>query len=132
MDLLNVFRTTSSGSVLGRRARGAAVIAQDAIRSEDPATPNHANRLIWADAFLADPESEGDRLWAQLLQNATVLDALDVLRRVHPEAERLLPKNGAVADYFRFSINGGDVTTSLHHPLVEGDHLILFSATVGG
>ena len=63
---------------------------------------------------------------------ATVLGALEVLRRVYPEAERLLPEDASVAEHFRFSINGGEVTTALHHSLVEGDHLILFSATVGG
>ena len=66
------------------------------------------------------------------LRAGTVGEALGVLRRVFPKAERLLPGDGEMSDHYRFSINGGSVTTDLGHPLAEGDRLILFSASVGG
>jgi hypothetical protein len=66
------------------------------------------------------------------IRGDTVGTAFRVFRRVFPEAERLLPDGEGLSEHFRFSINGGDVTTDLAHPLREGDHLILFSATVGG
>lgn len=66
------------------------------------------------------------------LQAGTVGAALEVLRRIFPAAERLLPTDGEMGEYYRFSINGKTVTTDLEQPLVEGDQLILFSASVGG
>lgn len=62
----------------------------------------------------------------------TVGRALQALRRICPETEKLLPPEGELGEHFRFSINGQTVTTELAHPLREGDRLILFSATVGG
>lgn len=58
--------------------------------------------------------------------------AFRVFRAVYPEAAKWLPENDSLPEHFRFSINGGEVTTRLDHPLNENDQLILFSATVGG
>ena len=55
-----------------------------------------------------------------------------VLQRVYPESCKWLPEPEQLAEHFRFSINGGEVVAELDHPLRENDHLILFSATVGG
>ena len=66
------------------------------------------------------------------LKAGTVGAALEALRRIFPAAERLLPADGELGEYYRFSINGRTVTTDLEQPLAEGDRLILFSASVGG
>ena len=66
------------------------------------------------------------------LRAGTVGAALDALRRIFPVVERLLPADGEMGEYYRFSINGKTVTTDLEQPLAEDDHLILFSASVGG
>ncbi len=62
----------------------------------------------------------------------TIGTAVTVLKRVCPQALRLLPEGAALSENFRFSINGHTVTTDLATALREGDHVILFSASVGG
>lgn len=42
-------------SDLRNKVTVAVVVAAEAIQSEDPATPNHANRLLWAKATLENP-----------------------------------------------------------------------------
>ncbi len=66
------------------------------------------------------------------LHAETVGAALEALRRIFPVVERLLPNPEELGEYYRFSINGKTVTTDLEQRLVEGDRLILFSASVGG
>ena len=66
------------------------------------------------------------------IRGDSVDTALRVFRGIYPEAYKWLPDNDELPDHFRFSINGGGVTTKLDHPLEDNDHLILFSATVGG
>lgn len=66
------------------------------------------------------------------LHAGTVGEALDVLTAVFPKARRLLPAGGALGEHYRFSLNGRAVTADPAHPLESGDHLIVFSASVGG
>lgn len=55
---------------LRNRVRVACIVAAEAIRSEAGATPNHANRLIWAKAVFKNPVTESEpMLWAVLAQN---------------------------------------------------------------
>jgi molybdopterin converting factor small subunit len=63
---------------------------------------------------------------------ATIRAAMRALAETRPEIGRLLPPVEQLALTHRFSINGRGVTTDLDTPLVEGDRLILFSASVGG
>jgi len=56
----------------------------------------------------------------------------DILRRVYPAQDRLIPDAESLAAHFRFSINGKTVSTNPDLVLSAGDHVILFSATVGG
>lgn len=59
-----------SNSALRNRIAVACVVAAEAIRNESGATTNHANRMIWAKAVFANPESEAVRmLMALLAQN---------------------------------------------------------------
>lgn len=76
MALIDVYHAAIADSDIKQRAIGAALTAQAGIRGESGATPNHANRLIWADALVADPQVEGDKLWVQMLQNSTVINAI--------------------------------------------------------
>lgn len=57
-------------SALRARITSAVAIAAEAIRIEDVATANHANRLIWAKDAWTDPEAMATRmLWAILSAN---------------------------------------------------------------
>jgi len=66
------------------------------------------------------------------LHAATVGEALAVLRTACPRVQRLLPATGDLGEHYRFSLNGKAVTADPGHPLAVGDHLIVFSASVGG
>jgi hypothetical protein len=55
---------------LRNRIRVAVVVAAELVRTEAGATPNHANRLIWAKQVFTDPEPVADRMVnAVLAQN---------------------------------------------------------------
>jgi len=55
---------------LNQKIRVAVVIAAETVRTEDPATANHAARLSWAKDVFASPKGEKERmLWAVLAQN---------------------------------------------------------------
>ncbi len=62
----------------------------------------------------------------------TVGAAYGALQSIYPDLKRWLPESEKLAAHLRFSINGNRVTTDLDYPLRDGDHVILFSATVGG
>lgn len=63
-------------SALRNRIAVACVVAAEAIRSEDAATANHANRLLWAKAVFANPVGEAERmLWAVLAANKALSEA---------------------------------------------------------
>ena len=66
------------------------------------------------------------------LRAGTIGEALAVLLRVYPAAKRFLDSEDTASEHYRFSLNGHQVTRDLNTPLSEGDHLILFSASVGG
>ena len=69
-DELLALYETAAGTALQKRVRVAVVVACDVIRAESNATPNHANRLLWAQRTLADPDTAAKRmLWAALAQN---------------------------------------------------------------
>ena len=61
---------------LNKKVRIACVVAAEAVRVEAGATPNHANRLLWAKAVFEDPISAGERMiWAILAQNKDLTPA---------------------------------------------------------
>jgi molybdopterin converting factor small subunit len=62
----------------------------------------------------------------------TLATAVSIVKRVCPPLARLLPDGAALAENFRFSINGRTVTTELATLLAEGDRVLVFSASVGG
>lgn len=63
----------SDNSVLHDKMRVAVIIAAQTVWTEAGTTPNHANRLIWAKAVFASPETEARRmLWSVLAQNSTL------------------------------------------------------------
>lgn len=45
----------------------ACTVAAYAVNGEDAATPNHANRLIWAARVFADPAAEAQRMYPMIL-----------------------------------------------------------------
>ena len=60
-----------SDSALRNRVAVACAIAADAIRQEPGETPNHAARLAWARAAMANPEGVAQAmLWATRAANA--------------------------------------------------------------
>lgn len=65
-----LYQLAQTDSALRSRATVAVVVAADTIRTEAGATPNHANRILWAVDALARPGYWGERmLWAALAQN---------------------------------------------------------------
>lgn len=55
---------------LKRQIKVACIVACDVIRAEAEATPNHANRLAWARATLANPDAAASQMvLAVLAQN---------------------------------------------------------------
>lgn len=63
----------ASDSTLKQRIAVACVIAAEAIRTEDPGTPNHVNRLVWAKRVYQAPEvAASSMIWPVLAQNAAI------------------------------------------------------------
>lgn len=59
------------GSGLRDRVTMACLLVAEQIRTEAPATTNHANRMLWARSVFNDPVTVGgSMLWAVLAQNA--------------------------------------------------------------
>jgi hypothetical protein len=59
-----------TGDSLKNKIRVAVVVAADVVRAENSATPNHANRMLWARQALNSPDTEAQKmLWAVLAQN---------------------------------------------------------------
>ena len=63
-------------NVLLDRITVAVVIQAEAVRAENVATPNHANRLRWAKDVFNDPRAAArSATWAVLAQNASATKA---------------------------------------------------------
>lgn len=64
---------------LRNRTTVACIIAAENVMGESPATPNHANRLLWAKAVFESPEPEARRMLQAVLaanNTATVAQIL--------------------------------------------------------
>ena len=62
--------SASSDADLIAKITVAVAVAAEGIRTEDPATPLHSERLAWAFRALANPEGEARKIiWALLAQN---------------------------------------------------------------
>lgn len=63
------------------KAKAAIIVAAGSIRGEDPATAQHAQRLLWAAQVFQSPGGMRDRMMPSLLQNGTLqtngADSLD-------------------------------------------------------
>lgn len=60
----------SNDGGLNTRIQVACFVAAEIVRTEDPATTNHAARLAWARNVFVDPHNEAKRMvWAVLAQN---------------------------------------------------------------
>ncbi len=66
------------------------------------------------------------------LRAETVGGAIAVLKAVYPALQRMLPEGAALAEHYRFSINGEVVGHDLDYRLAPEDHVVLFNASVGG
>lgn len=62
--------TCRDDDYLTQRVLAATIIAAEGVRTEDPATPNHASRLTWARGVFEDPaKAANSMVWAVLAQN---------------------------------------------------------------
>ena len=66
------------------------------------------------------------------LRADTVGTALNLLLTLFPALSQKLPPPPELFEHYRVSINGRTLVRDHCHALNEGDHLILFSANVGG
>ena len=75
---LQVYNVAKS-SVLAPRVLGQLLKYAADIRAEDPATSNHANRILWANAVMKE-DANGEmvkRMLVYCAQNATIAEAGD-------------------------------------------------------
>ena len=68
----------ANDSGLRNRTATAVVVAADTIRAEAGATPNNANRLIWAKAALANPSAEAARILPSVLAQNKALTVVQI------------------------------------------------------
>ena len=66
------------------------------------------------------------------LRAHTLGEAGKVLLRAYPALGGLIRDDATLRDHYRFSLNGLHVVTDPSKPLNDGDHVLLFSASVGG
>lgn len=72
MALLDVYHLMNSEGDLWRKVEAAAFCAAVSIKYENPATANHAARLEWATAVIADPKAWTTANKPLVLENATI------------------------------------------------------------
>jgi pyruvate-formate lyase-activating enzyme len=96
MALIDLYHAATADSLLKEKAIAAALVTQAAIRTEGGGVANHAARVAWADAFLADIKGVGEQVWVQLLQDATVLTA--IINGADPNDTTIQSKVDAVID----------------------------------
>lgn len=66
----------ANNSNLLRKVTAAAAVQADVVRAESGATPNHANRMIWAKRAYANPDAVAkEMIWAVLAANKTATKA---------------------------------------------------------
>jgi len=75
MAFTTVVDGLQSNSNLHRRFQAALVMAAGPILTEDPATPNHANRLIWANHVITDPMTYLEATALKTLKIAFVINS---------------------------------------------------------
>jgi hypothetical protein len=74
--LLEISRRLSSvGSPLWNKFRGAVIKAASSVYAEDPATANHANRVLWADNVLlaGNVDARTSELYRLGMTNTTIV-----------------------------------------------------------
>lgn len=63
----------SFDDTLRARVTAACAIAAETVRTEDPATENHVNRVTWAISTLANPDGRARQIiWLLLASNASL------------------------------------------------------------
>ena len=72
MNDLEVYGVMHSDCPLWHIAEVRACKLAGDVLNENPATTNHANRVIWANAVLNDPTAMIARMKTHILQNATI------------------------------------------------------------
>ena len=66
------------------------------------------------------------------LRAGTLGEAAGLLLRAYPALARLIPDEAILRQHYRFSLNGKRITSDPAEPLRDGDHVLIFSASVGG
>jgi hypothetical protein len=74
-NLLDLYSLMNSDGDLWKRAEAAAFKAATGIKYESAATPNHAERLAWANEIFADPKAWTNLNKCKVLENATIQSA---------------------------------------------------------
>jgi len=72
MDDLEIYDVIYLDCSLWKRAAVRAMKLAGDVLNEDPETVNHANRVVWANAVLADPTVEVKKMRTHILLNATI------------------------------------------------------------
>jgi hypothetical protein len=72
MTYLEIFALRFNSNDLKNRVAVAASIAANDITNEDPETANHAARLVWANATLANAQAVAEQAMWGICHNATI------------------------------------------------------------
>ena len=72
MDYLGIYDLQYRHPDLRTRTQIAICNAAYNVLNEDPATANHANRIVWANSVLASPERMASLEMSLVVQNATI------------------------------------------------------------
>jgi hypothetical protein len=71
----NIYNTMHSDCALWHKAEVRAMKLAGDVLNEPAETENHANRVIWANAVLANPTAEVAKMKTHILLNATIAAA---------------------------------------------------------
>lgn len=74
-------------SALKNRVSVACIVAAEVVVNEDPATANHANRLLWAASVLASPQVEATRMYWALLAANKDMSVEDIQKVTDPQLQ---------------------------------------------
>jgi hypothetical protein len=79
VTLIDRYRLRFATTGIRQRVIGACLKEATAILVEATNTANHANRVIWANQVISNPEPKADQMMAQVATNATVLTSYNPL-----------------------------------------------------
>lgn len=95
MALKELYQAYVGDNDLWMKVAGACMIAAMDIAEESPATPNHANRIVWAVSVRDNAKAMAKSMLVKILQDATI--AADVTAATDAQIQTVV--NGLINDF---------------------------------